>query len=314
MPSENTFKTHKVDNSEEITLAYPEIVGDDTIVVNATLLPYLYDATTISIENLSGLDLGNPDSLNHCWINVIDRFDYSRSVQFCMGTRLDEDGNPVHCSVFYDDQFTYDAQKDRYELTIFIPAYCKNSNTIEGFNESTVLFEVRGSGLSVDGSYETVLPPFILQGKAHKEDPSEEDPVFPSNADRCSIGEGTIPAYYENSKGYDSDYLFTCASAMYCVETSGFMPSDMAESTEFQDVSAYLHNSKTGSDIMLSIEALEPVSTTIPVMKLLDEPERVFNGQYEVTTWKSRIDSDWARENLATAENEMTVSASVRGI
>jgi hypothetical protein len=231
-----------------------------------------------------------------------------------MGTRLDEDGNPVHCSVFYDDQFTYDSQKDRYELTIFIPAYCKNSNTIEGFNESTVLLEVRGSGLSVDGSYETVLPPFIVQGKAHKEDPSEEDPVFPNNADRCSIGEGTIPAYYENSKGYDSDYLFTCASAMYCVETSGFMPSDMAESTEFQDVSAYLHNSKTGSDIMLNIEALESVSTTIPVMKLLEEPERVFNGEYEVTMWKSRIDCDWARENLATAENELTVSASVRGI
>jgi hypothetical protein len=168
--------------------------------------------------------------------------------------------------------------------------------------------------LSVTGQYITALPPLIVQGKAKKKDREDKDPVFPPGADRCSIGEGTIPSYYENSQGYTKDYLFTNAKPIYHVMTSGFIPDGMKEQVAFQNVSGYLVDELTEAVNMLPTELQKTKPETMDVMTILDGQSGPMRGDFEVSVWETLIKNDWAAspENSATIKNVVTVSAAIQ--
>lgn len=333
----NAFKSIRQSNDKEITASYTtsEVVVEDgrerllVNVTNAKLHPYMYDATTISVENIPELELWNPDIMKRCWLSINEILGENRELTFNLGTRLDKDGLPITASVFYDTQFVYNSEEDRYELTIYVPAKCSDGTNTEGFDDSYVLFECTEPEshipeeqdpenpyvlLSITGQYITALPPLIVQGKAEKKEPGAADPVFPPNADRCSIGEGTIPSYYENSQGYTKDYLFTNAEPLYHVMTSGFIPDSMKEQVSFVDVSGYLMDEITESVNMLETEWKETKTETMDVMTILDGQSSPMTGNFEVSVWETLIKNDWAAspENSATIKNVVTVSAAIQ--
>lgn len=333
----NAFKSIRQSNDKEVTASYTtsEVVVEDgrerllVDVTNAKLHPYMYDATTISVENIPELEMSNPDIMKRCWLSINEILGENRELTFNLGTRLDKDGLPITASVFYDTQFVYNSQEDRYELTIYIPAKCSDGTDTEGFDDSYVLFECTEPEshipeepdpenpyvlLSVTGQYITALPPLIVQGKAKKKDPGADDPVFPPNADRCSIGEGTIPSYYENSQGYTKDYLFTNADPIYHVLTSGFIPDGMKEQVAFANVSGYLMDELTEAVNMLPTELQETKTETMDVMTILDGQSSPMRGDFEVSVWETQIKNDWAAspENRTTIKNVVTVSAQIQ--
>ena len=333
----NAFKSIRQSNDKEVTASYTtsEVVVEDgrerllVNVTNAKLHPYMYDATTISVENIPELELWNPDIMKRCWLSINEILGENRELTFNLGTRLDKDGLPITASVFYDTQFVYNSEEDRYELTIYVPAKCSDGTNTDGFDDSYVLFECTEPDshipeeqdpenpyvlLSITGQYITALPPLIVQGKAEKKEPGAEDPVFPADADRCSIGEGTIPSYYENSQGYTKDYLFTNAEPLYHVMTSGFIPDSMKEQVSFVDVSGYLEDEITESVNMLQTEWKETKSETMDVMTILDGQSSPMSGNFEVSVWETLIKNDWAAspENSATIKNVVTVSAAIQ--
>lgn len=333
----NAFKSIRQSNDKEVTASYTtsEVVVEDgrerllVHVTNAKLHPYMYDATTISVENIPELELWNPDIMKRCWLSINEILGENRELTFNLGTRLDKDGLPITASVFYDTQFVYNSEEDRYELTIYVPAKCSDGTNIDGFDDSYVLFECTEPEshipeeqdpenpyvlLSITGQYITALPPLIVQGKAEKQVPGAEDPVFPAEADRCSIGEGTIPSYYENSQGYTKDYLFTNAEPLYHVMTSGFIPNSMKEQVSFVDVSGYLEDEITESVNMLQTTLQETKSETMDVMTILDGQSSPMTGNFEVSVWETLIKNDWAAspENSATIKNVVTVSAAIQ--
>ena len=331
----NAFKSIRQSNDKEVTASYTtsEVVVEDgrerliVNVTNAKLHPYMYDATTISVENIPELEMSNPDIMKRCWLSINEILGENRELTFNLGTRLDKDGLPITASVFYDTQFVYNSEEDRYELTIYIPAKCSDGTETEGFDDSYVLFECTEPEshipeeqdpenpyvlLSVTGQYITALPPLIVQGKAKRKDLGERDPVFPDDTDRCSIGEGTIPSYYENSQGYTKDYLFTNAKPIYHVMTSGFIPEGMKEQVSFENVSGYLVDELTESVNMLPTSACGTEKKTLEVMTILDGQSAPMKGNFEVSVWETRIENDWALENKATIKNVVTVSAEIQ--
>ena len=331
----NAFKSIRQSNDKEVTVSYTtsEVVVEDgrerllVHVTNAKLHPYMYDATTISVENIPELELSNPDIMKRCWLSINEILGENRELTFNLGTRLDKEGLPITASVFYDTQFVYNSEEDRYELTIYVPAKCSDGTNTEGFDDSYVLFECTEPEshipeeqdpenpyvlLSVTGQYITALPPLIVQGKAEKKESGADDPVFPPNADRCSIGENTIPSYYENSQGYTKDYLFTNAEPVYHVLTSGFIPDGMKTQVSFENVSGYLVDELTESVNMLPTELQETKTATMDVMTILDGQSAPMRGDFEVSVWETLIKNDWAHENKATIKNVVTVSAAIQ--
>lgn len=331
----NAFKSIRQSNDKEVTASYTtsEVVVEDgrerllVHVTNAKLHPYMYDATTISVKNISELEIWNPDFMKRCWLSINEILGENRELTFNLGTRLDKEGNPVSASVFYDTQFIYNSEEDRYELTIYVPAKCSDGTDTEGFDDSYVLFECTEPEshipeeqdpenpyvlLSVTGQYITALPPLIVQGKAEKKDLSADDPVFPLSADRCSIGEDTIPSYYENSQGYTKDYLFTNAKPIYHVMTSGFIPESMKTQVAFENVSGYLMDEITESVNMLETSHYSTETKTLDVMTILDGQSAPMTGDFEVSVWETLIKNDWAHENQATIKNVVTVSAAIQ--
>jgi hypothetical protein len=154
----------------------------------------------------------------------------------------------------------------------------------------------------------------IIQGKAKKIG-DEEDSVFPEEADRCDIGEGTIPCYYENSQGYTTDYLFTNGEPVYRILTSGFIPISMKDQISFQNVTGYLMDEMTGSINSLPTALIgEPSEKTMNVLQILDGQSQPLTGDFEVSVWETLIKNDWAAspENSATIKNVVTVSAAIQ--
>lgn len=333
----NAFKSIRQSNDKEVTASYTtsEVVVEDgrerllVNVTNAKLHPYMYDATTISVKNIPELEMSNPDIMKRCWLSINEILGENRELRFNLGTRLDKEGLPFTASVFYDTQFVYNSEEDRYELTIYIPAKCSDGTDNEGFDDSYVTFECKEPErhipeeqdpenpyvlLSINGQYITGLPPLIVQGKAKKKDPEAFDPVFQTSADRCSIGEGTIPSYYENSQGYTKDYLFTNANPIYHVMTSGFIPEGMKEHVEFSNVSGYLVDELTESVKILPTSAYSTETKTLDVMTILDGQSAPMTGDFEVSVWETLIKNDWAKKNNATIKNVVTVSAEIQRI
>lgn len=333
----NAFKTIRHSNDLEITASYTtsEVVIEDgrerlhVYVTNAKLYPYMYDATTISVKNIPELEIADPDFMKRCWLSITEFLGERREIVFNLGTRLDRYGVPVTASVFYDTQFVYNSVEDRYEMTIYIPAKCSDGKNTDGFDDSYVSFECEEPEshipeeqdpenpyvrLIVDGQYITSLPPLIVQGKAEKKENSVEDPVFPTSADRCSIGEGTIPSYYENSQSYTRDYLFTNADPIYHVLTSGFIPDGMKEQVSFANVSGYLVDELTESVNILPTSACGTETKTLDVMRILDGTSDTMTGDFEVSVWETLIKNDWAYANKTTIKNVVTVSAEIQEV
>lgn len=339
----NAFKSIRQSNDKEVTVSYTtsEVVVEDgrerllVNVTNAKLHPYMYDATTISVKNIPELEMSNPDIMKRCWLSINEILGENRELRFNLGTRLDKEGLPFTASVFYDTQFVYNSNEDRYELTIYIPAKCSDGTDTEGFDDSYVIFECTEPEshipeeqnpenpyvlLSINGQYITALPPLLVQGKAEKKDHEAMDPVlawdpvFPTSADRCSIGEGTIPSYYENSQGYTKDYLFTNARPIYHVLTSGFIPEGMKEQVAFENVSGYLVDELTESVKMLPTSACGTETKNLDVMTILDGQSAPMRGDFEVSVWETLIKNDWAKRNNATIKNVVTVSAEIQRI
>lgn len=312
----NAFKYFRIDNSVRAQVAYPRVVDGVVEIVNVMLEPYMYDATTIAVKNLSELRLGDSDAMTRCRLTISELIGSSpRNVSFVMSERAQ-----YSSSIFYDDFFTYNSSEDRYELTIYIPSKCINGSRVEGFNDASVLFEASSSSfeddedLTITGSYFTRLPPFILQGKAVRANISEEDPVFPNDTDRCSVGEGCIPAYYENSQGYSSDYLFTNSSPLYQILSSGFMPSEVSDQMEFLNVSGYMLDDDTGSSNYLATSFVGVSRDSATVMTISSSSTVVFTSDYDLSIWNTQIASDYANQSKATIKNVVIVSGEVRRI
>ena len=317
----NAFKTKRISNLCDATVSradYTTVVEDgittETVrVKNVKLHALMYDATLISIDDVPELELWREDALSRCWLSVNEFAGEKRSVTFNMSTRLDREGNPVSMSVFYEDKLRYNSEERRYELSIFVPARCTNGVIDDGFDDSYVIFECVAPGednfFSITGQYTTALPPLIVQGKASKRNQDEGDPVFPKTADRCDIGVDTIPCYYENSQGYTKDYLFTNAEPKYHILTSGLVPASMAGQVEFDSVSGYLLDEKTGSINQLQTEEIESFNKSLDVMTNLDSISVPFTGDFEVTVWDTDIDSEWAKNEKSSSKNIVTVSA-----
>lgn len=316
----NALKFIKHNSFSPILVSRSEVIENSVTIHNAKLHPYMYDATTISIQNISELSPGDAGFLRRCKLTIKEILGEQRELTVNLGTRLDDDGNLVGDSVFFDENLSYDSETDRYELNVYIPAKCSDGDIVEGFDDSVVVFEAVltspvedvGVPASVVGQYVTTLPPVIVQGKADKSVLDAEDQVFPYSADRCSIGEGTIPSYYENSCGYSSDYLFTNSSPEYRVLTSGFIPESLDNEVQFSEVSGYMYDDVTESVNYLPTEQIElKKNLLLPVMtKFLEEPV-TSSGTFDVTVWKTVLASEWARTTTSTIKNVVTVSASI---
>lgn len=318
----DAFRAIRRKNDVQVVVSRLIRTEEATSVANARLHEHMYDATTISIANIPELELWRPDTIERCGLSVVELFGERREVTLNLGTQKSSSGEYVNEAIFYDDSMTYDSESDRYEITVYIPAKCRNGLAIEGFDDSIVIFEIvepyRGPDhkrVSVVGQYLTTLPPVIVQGKAEKKTPSAEDPVFPSSADRCDIGAGTIPSYYENSQGYDRDYLFTNSDPVYRVLTSGIVPEAMRDEVQFANVSGYLYDDKTRSSCSVPTSVLSMTSNvSIPVMTELDLQPTTLSGAFDLTIWESELRNDWAKSNNLTVKNTMTVSASIERV
>ena len=300
-------------NSNREDMLVSTVLSDHSIV-NATVKSHLYDYATIQFKNVPGLNLSSVDVMNRIWLSIMDRYD-SELTDFCLGTRLDSSGNPVDTLIFYDRDLLYDSDSDTYSLNVIIPAKCSSGSATHGFNESIATVSISGTfeGKSVEfvKSYIADLPPILLQQKSEKKSSSDEDPVFPEVANRCDIGSGRIPSYYDNAMGYASDYLFTNGSPTYRVRTFGLIPYDLRDSLSFSNVSGYVYDDRTGSVNYLTTVSGSSSTVKMDVMNLGGGVR--YMAKFSRKTWKTDLDSQYAKQNGISLSNTFTVSATIVG-
>jgi hypothetical protein len=313
LDSSEFITVRKNSNREDMIVS---TVLSDHSIVNATVKSHLYDYTTIQIKNVPGLNLSSADAMNRIWLSILDRYD-GELTEFCLGTRLDSSGNPVDSLIFYDRELLYDSDSDTYSINVVIPAKCSSGSDTQGFNESIATVSIAGA---MDGkpiefvkSYIANLPPLLLQVKPEKKSSSEEDPVFPESANRCDIGSGKIPSYYDNAMGYSRDYLFTDGSPRYLVKTRGLIPYELRDSLSFSNVSGYVYDDRTGSaNYLNTVESGSPSTVNMTVMSVTDgNGSSQYMAKFYRKTWKSDLDSQYARQNGISLSNVFTVSATI---
>lgn len=304
-------------NSNREDMLVSTVLSDHRIV-NAKVKSHLYDYTTIQFKNVPGLNLSSVDAMNQIWLSIIDRYD-GELTDFCLGTRLDSFGNPVDSLIFYDRELLYDSASDTYSLNVVIPAKCSSGSETQGFNESIATVSISGvfEGNPVEfvKSYIANLPPILLQLRPEKKSSSAVDPVFPAVADRCDIGSGTIPSYYDNAMGYSSDYLFTDGSPKYLVKTRGLIPYDLRDSLSFSNVSGYMYDDVTGSiNYLNTVDSGSSSTVNMEVMSVTDgNGSSQYMAKFFRKTWKSDLDSQYAKQNGISLSNVFTVSATIVG-
>lgn len=271
-----------------------------------TLRSHFYDNTRVMFN--TSVDLTAADILSKFQIIIEETLGEDRkSVRFRMSDF--KDGNTDYSSeaVFYSS-FYLDQETGFYTLPIYIAARCANGNKKIGFNDCVVTVE--SDELDIYVSYHSSLPPFIEQGIPYKKNPSEEDPVFPSNASRVDIGVGYIPDYENNSQSYPNDYFFSNSEPLYEVEASGFMPSNLSD-VHFEDVEAKLVNSITGMEIPISCIEKSGDASWKTIEILSSSTNGSFTDKLRVNYWLEDIISDSDRSLKKTIKNKLVISAKI---
>jgi hypothetical protein len=159
-------------------------------------------------------------------------------------------------------------------------------------------------------SYRTNLPPFIINGRPVKRNPNEEDPVIPSYADRVNFGVDTVPSYYENSQGFQNNYLFTNSTPMYTITASGYLPKYLDEIYEFREIQAYMLNEKTSMKTDLPISLVSTSQNELSVMKV-DGSSVPFKSQFDLTTWQYDLYSDTYSASSGTIFSTSCISGTL---
>ena len=296
----------KISNRNDAEVSKSVFWGDELHYYDgATLRAHLYDNTRVMFK--SDVDLTADDILSKFTFTIQESLgEDRRSISFRMSDFRDGSSDYSSEAIYYS-KFYLDQETGFYTLPIYIAARCANGNKKLGFNDSTVAIESDELDLFV--TYRTNLPPFIEQGIPYKKNPSENDPVFPSDASRVDIGVGYISDYVDNSQGYPNDYLFTNSEPLYEVEASGFMPSSLGDMA-FEKVEANLVNSKTTMSVPIEVQKVGTDRRNIEV--LISSENGSFKDDIQITRWTESLLSENDKNQKKTVMNKLVITAKIK--
>lgn len=269
---------------------------------SVTLNPFLYDHTIIYFDK----DLSSSDALSKFRITVQEAVGSDRkSVSFRMSDFRDGETDYSKEAIFYPSSFTRESD-GRYSLSIYISARCSNLGTSVGFNDSTVLVE--SEELDIYVTYQTWLPPLIEQGLTVKKNPSEEDPVFPADANRTDIGAGYLSDYMNNAHGYSEDYFFSNSEPLYEVTASGFMPSSL-QGNNFTEVQSKLVNTITSMEMPIAITSQSTETKEVEVLNSSNYGS--MTDTFEITKFVQSLKSDTYKNRRETIKNKLVITGKI---
>lgn len=269
---------------------------------SVTLNPFLYDHTIVYFDK----DLSASDALSKFRITVQEGIGSVRkSVSFRMSDFRDGETDYSKEAIFYPSSFTRESDW-RYSLSIYISARCSNLGTSVGFNDSTVAIESEELDLYV--TYRTWLPPLIEQGLPVKKNPSEEDPVFPANANRTEIGAGYLSDYMNNAHGYSEDYFFSNSEPLYEVTASGFIPSSL-QGNNFTEVQSKLVNTITSMEVPIAITGQSTETKEVEVLNSSNYGS--MTDTFEITKFVQSLKSDSYKNRKETIKNKLVITGKI---
>lgn len=269
---------------------------------SVTLNPFLYDHTIVYFDK----DLSASDTLSKFRITVQEGIGSNRkNISFRMSDFKDGGTDYSKEAIFYPSTFNRESD-GRYSLTICISARCSNYGTSVGFNDCTVAIESDELDLYV--IYPTWLPPVIEQGFPVKKNPSEEDPVFPADANRTDIGAGYLTDYMNNAHGYSEDYFFSNSEPLYEVTASGFMPSNL-QGNSFTEVQSRLVNTITLMEIPIPITDQSTETKDVEVLK--SSTYGSMTDTFEITKFVQSLKSDTYKNRRETIKNKLVITGKI---
>lgn len=269
---------------------------------SVTLNPFLYDNTIIYFDK----DLSASDALSKFRITVQEGIGSSRkSISFRMSDFKDGGTDYSNEAIFYPSTFNRESD-GKYSLSIYIAARCANGGTSVGFNDCNVAIESDELDLYV--IYPTWLPPVIEQGLPVKKNPSEEDPVFPADANRTDIGAGYLSDYMNNAHGYSEDYFFSNSEPLYEVTASGFMPSNL-QGNNFTEVQSKLVNTITSMEIPIAITDQSTETKDVEVLK--SSTHGSMTDTFEITKFVQSLNSDTYKNRRETIKNKLIITGKI---
>jgi hypothetical protein len=269
---------------------------------SVTLNPFLYDHTIVYFDK----DLSASDALSKFRMTVQEGIGSSRkSVSFRMSDFRDGETDYSNEAIFYPSTFNRESD-GRYSISIYIAARCSNAGTSVGFNDCTVAIESDELDLYV--SYRTWLPPVIEQGLPVKKNPSEEDPVFPADANRTDIGAGYLSDYMNNAHGYSEDYFFSNSEPLYEVTASGFIPSSL-QGNSFTEVQSRLVNTITSMEVPIAITGQSRETKDVEVLK--SSTYGSMTDTFEITKFVQSLKSDTYKNRRGTIKNKLVITGVV---
>ncbi len=269
-----------------------------------TLRSYFYDNTRVMFN--TSVDLTAADILSKFQIIIEETLGEDRkSVRFRMSDF--KDGNTDYSSeaVFYSS-FYLDQETGFYTLPIYIAARCANVNKKIGFNDCVVTVE--SDELDIYVSYHSDLPPHIEQGIPIKKIPSEEDPVFPADANRTDIGARYLSDYMNNAHGYYEDYFFSNSEPLYEVTASGFMPSSL-QGSSFTEVQSKLVNTITSMEVPIEITDQSTEMKDIEVLK--SSTYGSMTDTFDITKYVQSLKSDTYKNRRETIKNKLIITGKI---
>lgn len=293
----------KLSNTKSAQLAKTVMCDGEVQYSDAvTLNPFLYDHTIVYFDK----DLSASDALSKFRITVQEGIGSNRkSISFRMSDFKDGETDYSKEAIFYPSTFARESD-GRYSISIYIAARCSNAGTSVGFNDCNVVVESDELDLYV--SYRTWLPPVIEQGFPVKKNPSEEDPVFPANANRTDIGAGYLSDYINNAHGYSEDYFFSNSEPLYEVTASGFMPSSL-QGNSFTEVQSKLVNTITSMEIPIAITDQSTETKDVEVLK--SNTYGSMTDTFEITKFVQSLKSDTYKNRRETIKNKLVITGKI---
>lgn len=313
------FKSEKLKNVEEILVSRAQCsIIEETVSVNrietAKLHRGAYDAAKITYKDNSNIDYSDPKNLAGFWIEVRELAGPDMKItRFNMLTRKSDDD--IDCwneHVYFANSFVKNVADNSWEILIYIPLKSKRGSDTAGFYDSVVsvsrenITEVRST------EYYTALPPYLVQSIAEKRENLAQDKVFPEEASRTDIGEGTIEYYYKNSLGYDRDYLFTNSDPLYIVKVRGSVPEPLDEYLQIEDLDAKLVNSDTTMSKDLLLTSAANSSETIDVLSIMGSSgEEKYTSSMIVHNWEVELKNEEYSAARSSLMNLVEITATL---
>lgn len=296
-----TYQRQK--NNKEVTVTRSATRDSQTLTETAVLKPYMYDVTTITISGdesvtLEKLHLGLSEVLG----------DERKSIDFNMRTRFSESGEDEWDERIFYGSLVPNEVVGGSDLTIYIPHKCSSDGVESGYLDSVVRISLDHDGEDISVAYRTNIPPCVINGVPKKRNPDDEDPVLPAAADRVDFGKGIIPSYYDNSRGYQEDYLFTNSIAVYQIEASGFIPEQISGEYGFTSVSAFMRNPNTDMRASLPIVSTASGQSSMDVMEI-DGISAPFTADFDVHRWTYDLISDAYSASSGVIYSDAEISA-----